>query len=177
MHHTVLLDLLRNVCVWERMVFSLCNTMMFSVILCMYSCSQLQIGWHSILRLFLKTFDWVPGVPGFSRDSSAHGIHLLMRFIICYLLLIVNRMVRILVRWNFFWNNLEIQCHPISNRLYHTGCMCACLYVQSAIAWFSLYEFAVEWCSLYEFAVEWCSLYEFAVEWCSLYEFAVEWWL
>ena len=31
--------------------------------------SQLQIGWHSILRLFRKTFNLVPGVPGFSWDS------------------------------------------------------------------------------------------------------------
>ena len=30
--------------------------------------SQLQIGRHSILRLFLKTFKLVPGVPGFSWD-------------------------------------------------------------------------------------------------------------
>jgi len=27
--------------------------------------SRLQIGWHRILRLFLKTFYLVPGVPGF----------------------------------------------------------------------------------------------------------------
>jgi len=33
--------------------------------------SKLQIGWQSILRLFLKTFDLVPGVPKFSLDSSA----------------------------------------------------------------------------------------------------------
>jgi len=32
--------------------------------------SQMQIGWHSILRLFLKTFNLVPDVPGFSWDSS-----------------------------------------------------------------------------------------------------------
>jgi len=34
--------------------------------------SQLRIAWHRILRLFLKTFDLVPGVPGFS------GIHHLL---------------------------------------------------------------------------------------------------
>ena len=55
--------------------------------------SQLQIGWHRILRLFLKTFNLVPGVPG---------------FIISYLILIVNPMGRILVRWKSFRNNLEI---------------------------------------------------------------------
>ena len=36
-----------------------CHTWMYS---------WLQIGWHSILRLFLKTFNLVPGVPGFSWD-------------------------------------------------------------------------------------------------------------
>jgi len=30
--------------------------------------SRLQIGWHTILRLFLKTFNSTPGVPGFSLD-------------------------------------------------------------------------------------------------------------
>jgi len=29
---------------------------------------QLQIGWHRIWRLFLKTFNLVPGVPKFSWD-------------------------------------------------------------------------------------------------------------
>jgi len=37
---------------------------------CSLEYSQLQIVWHSILRLFLKTFNSVPGVPGFSWDSS-----------------------------------------------------------------------------------------------------------
>jgi len=30
------------------------------------SYSPLHIGWHRILRIFLKTFNLVPGVPGFS---------------------------------------------------------------------------------------------------------------
>jgi len=34
------------------------------------SYSQLQIGWHRIWRLFLKTFNLVPGVPWLSWDSS-----------------------------------------------------------------------------------------------------------
>jgi len=39
------------------------------IIMCSISSySQLQIGWHSILRFFLKTFDLVPGVLGFSWD-------------------------------------------------------------------------------------------------------------
>ena len=42
----------------------------WSIHMCMYLYSQLQIGWHSILRLFLKAFNLVPGVPGFSWDSS-----------------------------------------------------------------------------------------------------------
>jgi len=41
-----------------------------------------------------------------------------MGFIIYYLVLIVNPMGRILVRWKKFRNNLEILCHPICNRLY-----------------------------------------------------------
>jgi len=32
--------------------------------------NQLQIGWHSILRLLVNTFNLVPGVAGFSWDSS-----------------------------------------------------------------------------------------------------------
>ena len=43
---------------------------------------------------------------------------ILMGFIIYYLVLIVNPMGRILVRWKSFKNNLEIQCHPTCNRLY-----------------------------------------------------------
>jgi len=44
---------------------------------------------------------------------------ILMGFIIYYLVLIVNPMGRILVRWKFFRNNLEILCHPICNWLYY----------------------------------------------------------
>ena len=65
--------------------------------------SQLQIGWHRIWRLFLKTFNLVPGEPG---------------FIIYYWVLIVNITGRILVCWKSFRNNLEILCHLICNRLY-----------------------------------------------------------
>jgi len=67
--------------------------------------SQLQMGWHSILRLFLKTFDLVPGVP---------------KSFFFLLLLGTNRniMGRILVRWKSFRNNLEILCHPICNWLH-----------------------------------------------------------
>jgi len=43
---------------------------------------------------------------------------ILMGFIIYYVVLIVNPMGRILVRWKSFRKNLEIQCHPICNRLY-----------------------------------------------------------
>jgi len=41
-----------------------------------------------------------------------------MGFIIYYLVLIVNPMGRILVRWNFFRNNIEMLCHPICNWMY-----------------------------------------------------------
>jgi len=60
-----------------------------------------MIWWHRILRLFLKTFNLLPGVPG---------------FIIYYMVLIVNPMGRILVRSKSCRNNFEIQCHPILNR-------------------------------------------------------------
>jgi len=43
----------------------------------------------------------------------------LMGFITYHLVLIVNSMVRILVRWVIFQNNLEFQCHPICIRLYN----------------------------------------------------------
>jgi len=43
---------------------------------------------------------------------------ILMGFIICYLVLIVNPMGRILVRWKSFRDNLEMLCHPICNWLY-----------------------------------------------------------
>ena len=39
-----------------------------TVIYTSYTYSQLEIVWHSILRLFLLFFDLVPGVPGFSWD-------------------------------------------------------------------------------------------------------------
>jgi len=41
-----------------------------------------------------------------------------MGFIIYYLVLIVNPMGRILVRWKKFRNNLEMLCHHICNWLY-----------------------------------------------------------
>jgi len=76
-----------------------------------YTYRQLRIGWHRILRLILETFNLVPGAPW---------------FITYYLVLIVNPMGRILVRWNSSGNNLEIQCHPICNRphIMHHICMC-----------------------------------------------------
>jgi len=76
----------------------------------LYRHSQLQIGWHRILRLFVnKNFTAVPGVPRIYRFSIS-TIH--------YVVLIVNPMGRILVRWQSLRNNLEILCHPICNRLY-----------------------------------------------------------
>jgi len=54
-------------------------------VICCICYSQLQIGWHRILRLFLQTSNLVPGVPG-------------LGFIIYYLVLIVYPMGRLLVR-------------------------------------------------------------------------------
>ena len=51
---------------------------------------------------------------------STRRIRILMGFINYYLVLIVNPMGRILVRWKSFRNNLEMLCHPIRNRLYHS---------------------------------------------------------
>ena len=65
---------------------------------------QLQIGWHSILRLFLKTY--------------TRRTRILMGFIIYYLVLIINPMGRILVRWKSFRNNLEMLCHHTCNWKY-----------------------------------------------------------
>jgi len=48
---------------------------------------------------------------------STRRTRILMGFIIYYLVLIVNPMGRILVRWKSFWNNLEMLCHPICNWL------------------------------------------------------------
>jgi len=87
--------------------------------LCVVHCAmynQLQIGWHRILRIFLKSFNLVPGVPRFSWDLS---------LVPCYhVVLIANTTGRnvVTVRLKSFSNNLEILCHPICNWLY----LCAC---------------------------------------------------
>ena len=49
---------------------------------------------------------------------STRRTRILMGFIVYYLVLIVNPMGRILVRWKSFRNNLEMLCHPICNWLY-----------------------------------------------------------
>jgi len=72
--------------------------------------SRLQIGQQKILRLRLKTFNLVPGEPGFSWDLSWVPYY--------YLVLIVNPMGRIVVRWRSFRNNLKIFA-----TLSATGCM------------------------------------------------------
>ena len=53
--------------------------------------SRLQIGWHGILRLFLKPFNLVPGIPRFLWDLSWVPCH--------YVVLILNPMSR----WAEFW--------------------------------------------------------------------------
>jgi len=54
---------------------------------------------------------------------STRRTRILMCFIIYYLVLIVNPMGRILVRWKSFRNNLEMLCHPICNGLYRRSHM------------------------------------------------------
>ena len=75
-----------------------------------YIYRYLQIGWHRILRLFVISFNVVPGVPGFSRDVllAPHYSSVL----------IVNLMGRIPVRWKRLRNNFKILRHPICNWLY-----------------------------------------------------------
>jgi len=75
--------------------------------------SQLQIGCHRILRIFLKTFNWVPGVP---------------RLIIYYLVLLVNPMGRILVCWFVF----QI-ISRFSATLSAIGCRCIMNYAYIAL--------------------------------------------
>jgi len=85
--------------------------------LCVVHCAmynQLQIGLrlHRILRMFIKSFNWAPGVPRFSWDLS---------LVPCYhVVQIANPMGRnvVTVRLKSFSNNLEILCHPICNWLY-----------------------------------------------------------
>ena len=55
------------------------------------SYSRLQIGWPFFLKWCLQTFNWVPGEPGFPWDLSLVPCH--------YLVLIVNSVGRIQVRW------------------------------------------------------------------------------
>ena len=58
---------------------------------------------------------------------STRRTRILMGFIVYYLVLIVNPMGRILVRWKSFRNNLEMLCHPICNwlwkQMYQTECV------------------------------------------------------
>jgi len=76
-----------------------------------YSYSQLRIGRQKILRIFLKTFNLVSGEPGFSWDISLVPCY--------YMVLIVNPMDRILVRWKV----LETMSRTFAT-LSAIGCMC-----------------------------------------------------
>jgi hypothetical protein len=53
-----------------------------------------------------------------SLQVSTERTRIPMGFIIYFLVLIVNPMGRILVRWKSFTNNLEMLCDSISNWLY-----------------------------------------------------------
>jgi len=59
-----------------------------------------------------------------------------MRFIAHYLVLFVNPMGRILVRWKSFRNHLEMLCHPIYNRLY------LCCTISKRVKWLSFRDSA-----------------------------------
>jgi len=61
------------------------------------------------LEIFSKNFQF-----------STRRTRILIEFIIYYLVLIVNPMGRILVRWKSFRNHLEMLWHPICNWLYMT---------------------------------------------------------
>ena len=74
---------------------------------CNFGYSQLHVGWHSILNLYFKNFEF-----------STRRTRILMVLVMFYLVLNVNPMGRILVRWKSFKNNLEMLCHPICNWLY-----------------------------------------------------------
>jgi len=64
---------------------------------------------------------------------STRRTRILMGFIIDYLVLIVNPVGRILVRWKSFRNNLEILCHPICNRLYYLRLLVTCARVYMCV--------------------------------------------
>ena len=61
---------------------------------------------------------------------STRRTRILMGFIMYYSVLIVNRMGRILVRWNFLRNNLEMLCHPICKWLSLQFCACSAFQIR-----------------------------------------------
>jgi len=77
--------------------------------------------WYNVSRVVQPIADKVAQnleiVSKNFRFSTRHT-RILTGLVIYYLVLIVNPMGRILVRWKGFKNNLEIQCHPICDRLY-----------------------------------------------------------
>jgi len=94
------------------------------------SCKQIKI-WQLRSRKVTK-FSWNPPIqPIANRVAlnleiisknflfSTRRTRILMRCTIYYLVLFVNPIGRILVRSKKIQNYLEIQCHPICNRLYH----------------------------------------------------------
>jgi len=73
--------------------------------------------WIYICVVIQPIADRVAQHPEVIFKNFQFSTRVLMGFIICYLVLIVNPMGRILVRCKSFRNNLEMLCHPISNRL------------------------------------------------------------
>jgi len=74
-----------------------------------------------------------------------------MGFIIYYLVLIVNPMGRIWVRWKSFRNNLEMLCHPICNWLYILWTYAMNLRVP--LHFMYIYYQPISWAYMYEFTL------------------------
>jgi len=92
------------------------------VYLNMYSCYAMYMP-HMCIYMHVQTIaDRVAQhleIVSIEFQFSTRRTRILMGFIIYYLVLIVNPMGRILVRWKHLRSNLETLCHPI----------CSCLYV------------------------------------------------
>ena len=91
--------------------------------ICVYNCSSAYRGvpLARVIQLIQPTADRVAQhleIISKNFQFSTRRTRILTGFVIYYLVLIVNPMGRILVRWKFFRNHLEMLCHPICNWLY-----------------------------------------------------------
>jgi len=95
---------------------------------------------------------------------STRRTRILMGFISYYLVLIVNPMGRILVRWKSCRNNLKMLCHPICNWLYISSrvtmndahvthiCHSTSIWMMHVthictVKWFMSHAYAQSWCT------------------------------